>query len=82
VAAPTITIIDPNGATQVTAQAMTAVAGQPGVYSYEYVTPSSPGTGQLDVWTAWVDVNDPNGNSAGSAYQVGQAKGTPVFQLV
>ena len=77
--APLISVFDPNGVAQVNAQAMTPVAGRPGVYSYEYVTPSS---GALGAWSAWVDVIDPAGNPAGSAYQAGQAKATPVFQLV
>jgi hypothetical protein len=78
-AAPLITIIDANGVMQVNAQAMTSVAGRLGVYSYEYVTPSG---GALGAWSAWVDVIDPAGNPAGSSYQAGQAKATPVFQLV
>jgi hypothetical protein len=76
-ALPAITLIDPNNVTQVTAAAMTKE--QSGLYSYEYTTSSG---GALGVWSAWVDATDPAGNPAGSVYQTGQSKATPVFQLV
>ncbi len=76
-ALPAITLIDPNGTTQVTAAAMTKETS--GVYSYEYVTPAN---GALGAWSAEVDTTDPLGNAAGSASQANQAKTIPVFQLV
>ena len=77
VAAPAISIFDPNGAEQLTAAAMTKV--QSGLYSYEYTTPA---LGALGIWSAYVDIVDAAGNPAGSAYDAGQTKTTPVFQLV
>jgi hypothetical protein len=74
---PQITIVDPNGATQVSAAAMTKETS--GVYSYEYVTSAG---GALGIWSAWVDTTDALGNPAGSASQANQTKGVPVFQLV
>ena len=74
---PTITIFDPTGAMQVTAQAMTKVLS--GLYSYTYATPSG---GPLGTWSAYVDATDGNGANSGSVDAVDQLKATPVFILV
>jgi len=74
---PVITIFDPNGATQVSAQPTTKLA--PGIYSFTYTTGTG---GVLGVWTAYLDVTDSSGVPSGSVDAPDLQKATPLFQLV
>jgi len=75
--APQITIFDPAGNVQVSAQATLRI--ESGVYSYTYVTPVA---GPLGIWSAWLDALDASGMPSGSVHAADLQKATPVFQLV
>jgi hypothetical protein len=82
--APAVTIIDPNGATQVNALSATKDDGAggtlpAGLWRYTYVTPAD---GAAGVWSAWIDAIDGSGVPSGSVDAADQVKATPVFRLV
>ncbi len=81
---PVVTIIDPDGVTQVTAAPATKADGMggqlpTGLWKYTYLT---PGDGALGIWTAWLDATDSNGIVSGSVDGPDQQKAIPAFQLV